>query len=187
MKQIPSPNFFKGHKKRLAVVLHVSGGTISSMDSWFSTPKSQVSAHYGISKTGEIHQYVSEDNSSWAVGVVKKPTWKLLPKDNPNYYTISIEHEGFKNTMWTNAMEKASNQLVMDICKRNNIPIDREHIIGHYEIDNQKPFIKSKVDNAVKSILASVNPVKQNKIKQKLLILLLMKVVQLLKRLLLKK
>ncbi len=153
MKQIPSPNFFKEHGKRTAVVLHVSAGTLASMDSWFSTSNSQVSAHYGIGKNGEVHQYVSEKNSSWAVGVVKKPTWKLLQKGvNPNYYTISIEHEGFADTVWTEAMKKASAKLIKKICKRNNIPITRENIIGHYEIDNQKPNIKSKVDNMVASL-----------------------------------
>lgn len=155
MKQIPSPNFFKGHKgyKRIAVVMHVSTSTIESMDSWFSTPKSQVSAHYGVSKIGKVHQYVSEDNSSWAEGVVKKPTWKLIRKGiNPNYYTISIEFEGNKDDVWTKEMKDAGRKLIKAICTRHNIPVDRQHIISHHEIDYAKPIIKDKVDEMVSSL-----------------------------------
>lgn len=189
MKFISSPNFWKGHKnyKRIAVVLHVSAGTLASMDSWFSNPKAKVSAHYGIGKHGELHQYVNEHDTSWAVGVVIKPTWSLLRKGiNPNYYTISIEHEGFKDTVWTEAMKRTSTQLVKDICKRHNIPIDREHIIGHDEIDAEKPNITSKVNDIVNRCREKkITPIRVQ--KQKLLIILLMKMVQLLRKLLSKK
>ncbi len=153
IKQIPSPNFFKGHKKRIAIVLHVSGGTLKSMDEWFSDPKSQVSAHYGIGKNGEIHQYVDEKNSAWAVGVVKKPLWKFLQKSiNPNLYTISIEHEGFAYTVWTDAMKKSSEKLIEDIAKRNKIIITSDTLIGHYQIDIKKPFIGGKIDAMIARI-----------------------------------
>jgi len=181
MKQIPSPNFWKGHQKRIAVVLHVSVGTIESIDSWFSTSQSQVSAHYGISKTGEVHQYVSEKNSAWAVGVVKKPSWKLIKNTNPNWYTISIEHEGYQTTIWTEAMKKASTELVRGICERNNIPITRDNIIGHYEIDIEKPFIESKVDDIFKRVEKTSKIIKKLKTTEKSLIGILIEVVKRLK------
>ncbi len=184
IKQIPSPNFWKGFKKRKAVVLHVSAGGMSSIDSWFSDPKSQVSAHYGISKTGEVHQYVSEKDSAWAVGVVERPTWKLIQKVNPNWYTISIEHEGFKNTVWTEPRKQASAELVFGICKRNNIPITRENIIGHYEIDAEKPMIKSKVDDIFKRVVA-MDSAPKKKIQLQI-IATLMKIIALLRKLLAK-
>jgi len=182
IKQIPSPNFWKGFKKRTAVVLHVSGGDMNSMDTWFSNPKSQVSAHYGISKTGEVYQYVSEKNSAWAEGVVRKPTWKLIQKVNPNWYTISIEHGGFRTTKWTEEKKQASAELVFGICKRNHIPITRENIIGHYEIDAEKPMIKSKVDDIFKRVVA-LDSVPKKKIQLQI-IATLMKIIALLRKLL---
>ena len=176
MKIIPSPNFFKGHRKRIAIVLHVSTSTMRSMDSWFSSKKSAVSAHYGIDDAGDVHQYVSETNSAWAVGGVKKPTWKLLPKANPNYYTISIEFTGNKDDVWSKAKKDAGVKLIRAIAKRYNIPLNREHIIGHYEIDIYKPDIGDKVDNMV-SLLQSDNKVKL----YKTLILLIAKLIKLLR------
>lgn len=176
IKQIPSPNFWKGHRKRIAVVLHTSGGTLKSMDSWFSNKDSQVSAHYGIGLNGEIHQYVQEKDSSWAVGVIIKPTWKILIKGiNPNLDTISVEHAIYKTNPWTEKMKESSARLTRAICKRNKIPITRENIISHYEIDNQKPNITLQVDDIFKRVTRNI------------LITLLMQLVKLLKELLLKK
>lgn len=138
MIQLPSPNFEKGRKNNtvIGVVIHIMDGSLSGTDSWFSTSVSQVSTHYGIGVGGEIHQYVNEIDTAWGNGIVNNPSWKLIKKGvNPNLYTISIEHEGRPDSVWTDAMKKQSALLITDICKRWNIPIDREHIIGHYEID----------------------------------------------------
>ena len=35
-------------------------------------------------------------------------------------------------------MKSASANLIQEICKRWQIPIDREHIIGHYQIFSKK-------------------------------------------------
>ena len=70
-------------------------GTLIGTDSWFANPASKVSSHFGVGKNGEIHQYVKLENTAWANGVVKNPNWPLLQNGvNPNYYTVSIEHEG---------------------------------------------------------------------------------------------
>jgi len=143
------PNFRAGrvsgsttYKPEL-VVIHIMDGSLSGTDSWFNNPASQVSAHYGIGKTGEVHQYVKEADQAWHAGVVSKPSFKLYKGTaiNPNLYTIGIEHEGkpLENDVWPAAMKNASAQLIADICTRWNIPIDRDHIIGHYQIRDTKP------------------------------------------------
>ncbi|HET9529960.1 MAG TPA: peptidoglycan recognition family protein, partial [Blastocatellia bacterium] len=118
-----------------AVVIHIMEGSLAGTDSWFNKPQSKVSAHYGIGKNGEIHQYVAEGDTAYHAGRKSNPTWSLIRDGvNPNSYTIGIEHEGFSDTPWTEAMYEASASLVSDICNRWAIPIDRDHIIGHREI-----------------------------------------------------
>lgn len=133
-----SPNFWdnrSGYKPE-AIVIHIMCGTLIGTDSWFANSQSQLSAHYGIGQAGDIHQYVKEECAAWHAGQVNSPLWNLLkPNINPNLYTVGIEHEGNPDTVWPDTMKAASAALIYDICKRWNIPIDRQHIIGHYQID----------------------------------------------------
>jgi hypothetical protein len=43
-------------------------GTLAATDSWFLTPESQVSAHYGVARDGRIHQYVGESDTAFHAG-----------------------------------------------------------------------------------------------------------------------
>jgi len=140
--QKKSPNFWIGRKgyRPEAVVVHIMDGTLVGTDSWFANTTSQVSAHYGIGKNGEVHQYVQESDAAWHAGRVDAPTWKLIkPNINPNLYTIGIEHEGKPDDVWTDAMKQSSAALIREICQRWQIPIDRDHIVGHFEIFSKKP------------------------------------------------
>lgn len=137
MKQILSPNFGsrKGYTPKM-VVVHIMDGSLLGTDEWFSNPASQVSSHYGVGLDGEIHQYVLEENSAWTEGNVRKPTAKLLIKNvNPNYYCLSIENEGHDLSFAPNTQMKALTQLIFNLCTKYKLPIDRNHIIGHFEID----------------------------------------------------
>jgi phospholipase C len=164
---IGSPNKSIGRKgyKPEAIVIHIMEGTLTGTDSWFSNPASAVSAHYGIGTNGEIHQYVDEKDTAWQAGRVNSPSWKNIKSSgpgafiNPNYYTIGIEHEGDQNSEWTEAMYNTSASLIQDICQRNNIPIDRDHIIGHHEIYSLKCCPGFKVDLNKLVHLASTVPI----------------------------
>lgn len=157
MLKILSPNFNKGrsgHNPEL-IVIHVMAGSLAGTDSWFSNPASQVSTHYGIGLNGEVHQYVLEEDVAWGNGRVSNPTYSLYkPNINPNLYTISIEHEGQDLSKGTPAMIEASAKLVKDIATRWNIPIDREHIIGHYQIYSLKPNCPSTDKSIIDTIIA---------------------------------
>lgn len=151
--QITSPNITPGRKiyRPEAVVIHIMEGTLAGTDSWFRNPASKVSAHYGIGKNGEIHQYVKETDTAWHAGRVNAPGWQLIKRStngmfiNPNYYTIGIEHEGNESSDWTDAMYESSSSMIKAICSRWNIPIDRNHVIGHHEIYSLKTCPGSKV------------------------------------------
>ncbi|HTA26950.1 MAG TPA: peptidoglycan recognition family protein [Bacteroidia bacterium] len=148
------PNFISGRKqyKPEAIVIHIMEGTLAGTDSWFGNIQSKVSAHYGVGRNGEVHQYVDENNTAWHAGRVTNPSWSLIKKVgsglyiNPNYYTVGIEHEGTVDTDWTEEMYESTSTLISDISQGWNIPIDRNHVIGHHEIYAVKACPGQKVD-----------------------------------------
>lgn len=129
------------------IIHHRMLGTLPGTDAWFAMTPAQrgsacSSADYGIGLIGTIHQYVTEANESYAEGInfadprsvgtaaILKSRWGV----NPNSYCFSIEHEGFSNDPWSEAMRDASAWLTADIAFRHGIPLDRDHILGHGEI-----------------------------------------------------
>lgn len=151
---IPSSNFTAGRRKFQpeAIVIHIMEGTLAGTDSWFGNRISNVSAHYGIGKNGEVHQYVQETDTAWHAGRVNNPSWSGMKRTtsgmyiNPNLYTIGIEHEGNENTEWTDSTYAASSAMIKDIAMRWKIPMDRVHVIGHHEIYSLKTCPGNKVD-----------------------------------------
>ncbi|SHH15282.1 N-acetylmuramoyl-L-alanine amidase [Desulfosporosinus lacus] len=133
-----SPHFSttKGYKF-IAIVDHIMAGTLAGTDSWFANPASKVSSHFGVGKNGKIHQYVDLKNPAWANGGVNKPAWPLLISGvNPNYYTISIEHEGYSGDVMPEAQYQATLALHRWLVGTLGIPVTRDNIIGHYRIDS---------------------------------------------------
>lgn len=142
-KRLIPVNFTKSRFgwKPKAIVLHLMDGTLKGTDSWFRNPKAVASTHYGVGVRGDVYQWVDESNTAWGNGRVYKPTWRLIEKAgiNPNLYTISIEHEGVVGHEWTPEQYAADVELIKQIAQRNNIPLDRDHIIIHSEIYAKKP------------------------------------------------
>ena len=69
----------RGGVKPQAIVIHIMDDDIGSVDRWFNTPKGPnnsmpVSAHYGVSRRGDIHQYVDEPDTAFHAGVVVNAT-----------------------------------------------------------------------------------------------------------------
>lgn len=133
-----------GYKPEV-IVVHISAGSLTSMTDWFNTPNSQASAHYGIGKDGTILQYVEEDKKAWSCGRVNNPSFKLYkPGINPNLYTINIENEGMDLDKAPLEQMRKLCELIKDIAKRWGIPCDRDHIIGHFQIDAiNRPYCPS--------------------------------------------
>jgi len=136
-----SANFRKGRRgfEPRAIVIHIIVGSLESAGMTFNAPRSAVSAHYGVGKTGDVHQFVEETDTAFHAGTVVRPTWRMIdPRVNPNYYTIGIEHEGLPQDSWPEAQYRASSALVREIASRWHIPLDRDHIIMHREIRASK-------------------------------------------------
>lgn len=119
-----SPNFTKGRSVPTdRVVIHWFGvGTLESANTRFQNPNSQVSAHYGVSGD-RVWQWVKEEDVAYQAG-----NWTM------NKRSIGIEHDATLEHNLSEQDYQLTGQLVAEACKRHNIPLDREHIIGHKQI-----------------------------------------------------
>lgn len=153
-RPIAADNFQTGRsgKQVRAVVLHVAAGPLNAVFPTFNNPARGTSAHFCIGKQGEIEQYVSVNDTAFANGLrwdaaqqkwicphntVVKPAWQdLTPPDNPNLYTVSIEHEGMPEDKWTDAMYDANTRLLVWLADQFNLTyVAHRTLIGHHEID----------------------------------------------------
>jgi N-acetylmuramoyl-L-alanine amidase len=138
---VKSPNYSKGRngKKIIAICNHITAGQFPGCQNWLCNPKAKASSNYLITRTGKIIQLVKDEDTAWANGGVNKPSWTLYDGTNPNRYTISIEHEGYGSNggdgNLTEQQYQATLCLHRQLINKWNIPIDRNHIIGHFEID----------------------------------------------------
>lgn len=148
-----SGNFETGRNGQIvkAVVLHIGEGPLSAFFPTFNSPARKASAHFTVGKQGEIEQYVSIkdtayanglrwDNGIWRNprGVQVTPVWQgLIPAVNPNYYTISIEHEGFFGEPWTEPMYLSNLKLLRWIRDETGLTyLHGDSLIGHSDFDN---------------------------------------------------
>jgi hypothetical protein len=96
--------------------------------SWATTLKlvndpTYVSWHYSLrSVDGHIAQHVKAKDVAWHAG-----NWFVNAK------SIGLEHEGFaaQGSWTTEALYRTSAKLVRHLALRLGIPLDRQHIIGH--------------------------------------------------------
>jgi hypothetical protein len=107
------------------IVVHVAQGSYSGTISWFKNPNANVSAHYVLSRGGQVAQCVRDADIAWHAG-----NW------NYNQHSIGIEHEGYAGSpgTWSNAMYHASARLSAHLSKRYAILVDRVHIVGHNRV-----------------------------------------------------
>lgn len=144
-------NFRRGRPTHLrveAVVIHIIDGSLAAADSTFvdNTLADPRSAHYAVGHTGEIHQYVDEDDTAFHAGRIVNPTWTGLKRGpdgnfiNPNFYTIGIEHEGRANDDWPDEMYASSAALLRAIAERHPSlqPLSRRNVVMHREIRSNK-------------------------------------------------
>ncbi len=111
------------------IVIHTTEGSTASAIRRFQKPSERVSAHYIVSGDGRITQMVRERDIAWHSG-------------NPEYnrHSIGIEHEAVSSqpATLTDAMYRSSAALTRHLCLKYEIPMDRDHIIGHNEVPDPK-------------------------------------------------
>jgi N-acetyl-anhydromuramyl-L-alanine amidase AmpD len=117
----------------------------------------EIGINYIIDREGNITCYLPENRAAWHAGAGE---WNDDPKytNLMNKYSIGIEvlAIGSKSDMeqylssyeynslddsligYTDAQYTSLKALVEDICNRQNITLDREHVIGHEEYSERK-------------------------------------------------
>ena len=83
------------------------------------------------SSDGHVWQHVNSKDVAWHAG-----NWYV------NMHSIGIEHEGFAAqgaTWYTEALYRNSARLVRYLAQKNDIPLDRAHIIGHDQVPGTVP------------------------------------------------
>jgi N-acetyl-anhydromuramyl-L-alanine amidase AmpD len=159
---MPSPNYSSrdGATPRW-IIVHGTAGfeTARQVGTYFGSTASQVSAHYVVGQgENEIVRCVDESLAAWANGPISGPAgvggdgvhhdawWDQCPQwgglPNPNPVTISIEHvkpHTDNSDQLTAAQQAASFALILDICKRQRIPMRKADaqggITGHFSMD----------------------------------------------------
>lgn len=137
----PAANYraVSGTRQINRIVIHITDGSgkINGTIAWFQNPdrrnskgkKIYSSAHYVVGQDGEVVQMVHNNDIAWHASTA-------------NADSIGIEHEARspgekgrsdKGLMPTEAEYCASAALVNWLCSQFNIPMDRQHIVGHNE------------------------------------------------------
>ncbi|WP_327239020.1 MULTISPECIES: peptidoglycan recognition family protein [unclassified Streptomyces] len=106
-----------------SIVIHDTESSYESAISSFQTPGGG-SAHYVIrSSDGAVTQMVPTKDLSFHAG-----------NYSTNMHSIGIEHEGYAasgGTWYTQVQYETSAELVAYLADRFDIPLDRQHIVGH--------------------------------------------------------
>lgn len=134
--------------KPLYICWHIADGSYNGTISWETNKDSKVSSHFVLGKNGEVAQLVPLNMAAWTQGKVDKPTHPYVKSHistNPNLYCVSIECEGkwaeTKGKLTDKQLEAAAEltKHIVSEVKRIygvTIPIDREHMIGHCQINS---------------------------------------------------
>lgn len=152
--QSSSPNFSESTVRKTVVVLHRTIGSMPGTLEWMRNPASQVSAHFLITKTGEIHQMVDIKDVAWHAGrvynesgrarnVMQKNSWGSYV--NPNKYCVGIEFESITaSDKMTDAQLASSVWLLQHIKDEEDNDFDGspENIITHRDLTSYKPYME---------------------------------------------
>ncbi|MFG2636783.1 N-acetylmuramoyl-L-alanine amidase [Streptomyces sp. NPDC048362] len=105
------------------IVIHDTEGAWDGVLNLIQDP-TYVSWNYTIRSTdGLIAQHVKAKDVAWHAG-----NWEV------NARSVGIEHEGFlanPDAWYTEAMYRSSARLVKYLSRKYDIPLDRQHILGH--------------------------------------------------------
>ncbi|AEW93119.1 MULTISPECIES: peptidoglycan recognition protein family protein [Streptomycetaceae] len=113
------------------IVIHDTEGTWDTTLKLVQDPK-YLGWHYTVrSSDGHVAEHMATKDVGWHAG-----NWYVNAK------SIGIEHEGFladPDAWYTEAMYRASARLVRYLAARYDIPLDRQHILGHDNVPGTTP------------------------------------------------
>jgi N-acetyl-anhydromuramyl-L-alanine amidase AmpD len=107
------------------IVIHVTQGPFLGTVSWLRDPRAHASANFVVDRNGHVQELVPLHDIAWHAG-----NWAV------NRQSIGIENVGYTDdpSGFTNAEYRATARLTAVVARRALMPIDRQHIIGHYQV-----------------------------------------------------
>ena len=109
---------------------------------YFGQPNRVASTTYFDSYLGFIWQCVEEQYGAYGNALIGKPMPSIFaPGLNLNLQTLSVEVEGCRATIMQTMNERQWMALVNLIRARSplyGIPLDRQHLLGHYEVASNR-------------------------------------------------
>jgi N-acetyl-anhydromuramyl-L-alanine amidase AmpD len=121
------------------IVIHVTEGSFLGTVSWLRDPRAHASANFVVDRNGHVQELVPLHDVAWHSG-----NWAV------NLQSIGIENVGFTDdpTGFPTAEYRAAARLAAVVARRALMPIDRQHIIGHYQVpDPNDPAQGGGIDN----------------------------------------
>lgn len=111
---------------------------------YFQNPNIQASTHYYLDNDGDVYQMVPERCAAIANGVIGKPypSW-ANPNISLNWQSLNVEIEGYGHSIHLTMLRGSPQwqgllKLIKHRAAAYGIPLDREHIIGHYQVANNR-------------------------------------------------
>jgi glycosyltransferase involved in cell wall biosynthesis len=146
MERRPAPHSDRGRGGRRpeAIVVHTTDGSFEGAAAWFADPRSGVSVHHLVGLDGRVTSLVDEADTARHAGRVVEPSGagaRLAAGGDVNARTIGIEFADDGDPLGVvrpAAQYRAGGRLLAAIAARWDIPLDREHVIGHREIRADK-------------------------------------------------
>jgi N-acetyl-anhydromuramyl-L-alanine amidase AmpD len=121
------------------IIIHVSEGSFLGTVSWLRDPRAHSSANFVVSRAGHVQELVPLHDIAWHAG-----NWAY------NVRSVGIENEGYTDSPAGFPLPeyRATARIAAVIARRSLIPIDRRHIIGHYQVpDPNDPLQGGGIDN----------------------------------------
>ncbi|HEY4017357.1 MAG TPA: N-acetylmuramoyl-L-alanine amidase [Pseudonocardiaceae bacterium] len=114
------------------IVIHDTEETYAATVSDFQNPSHYSSANYVVrGSNGTVTQMVPDSDVAWHAG-----NWYV------NMHAVGIEQEGFAvqgATWFTERLYQTTAKLVRYLAARYQVPLDRQHIIGHDNVPGPSP------------------------------------------------
>lgn len=152
-----SPNHYNGRNgwKADIIVCHVTEGGFDGSVNWLCNKTAQASSHYVIGEKGQSAQLVELSDGAWCNGTSTssnqntfygKSTNRIVRAraTNANYYTYSLEHEGYSYKNRYGALTEQQYQASLIAMKKIishmksaygiTFTPDREHLTGHFDV-----------------------------------------------------
>lgn len=133
-----SPNHGGIIKPIYGVIHYDASPNETSAIEWMISPKSKVSAHLHITRSGKVTQLLPFNVCGYHAG---KSTWKGI--DGLNSHSIGIELQNAGNQEYTDVQMKA----LVDVCKALNEAYPIKEWVGHSDISPGRKIDPGKMFN----------------------------------------